>query len=316
MKIGLYISELLQDHDCVVFPGLGAFTAHAVDAQFDKSYAKLLPPSYQIRFNPEIKVNDGILLNHFAQKQEITAPKAFIEIENLCNEINYRLDHGETVGLEGLGTIKRKEGKNFFEAYPDVEKMPDAFGLEPIELKVYDTVIKRTLPESVDSKSEKTSTQTLKKRKLNWLYLMPVLAAIFFIFWFLWPEGKKEYNENVSLEINPSEAFVPAAKDSIPEANIDETQLDEEIITVQEHPQEGLFYLVGGSFKTRENAEQYFEQISKKGYEPLQLGVMGSFHVVAIAVYPSEREAVIAQNRVLRQDSTAGVWVYYIPVSK
>lgn len=316
MKIGLYILELLQDQDCVVFPGLGAFTAHAVEAKFDLNKTILKPPSREIKFNPDIKLNDGILLNYFAHRLEIAAPKANSEIENLCNEINYRLDHGETVGLEGLGIIKRKEGRIFFEAYTDVEKMPEAFGLEPIELTVYDAVSKHTLRGPVITKSEITSTQKLKKRNLKWLNLMPVLAALFLFFWLLWPDGNNEYPENVSMEITPSETFVPAEKDSISEADINETHLEEEIIAELEHPQEGLFYLVGGSFKTRENADQHFEELSKKGYEPIYLGVMGSFHVVAISVFPTEREAAIAQNKVLRQDSTAGVWVYYIPGSK
>ena len=197
MKIGLYIAELLQDHDYVVFPGLGAFTVHKVEAQIVQSNQKLLPPSREIRFNPEIKVNDGILLNHFAQRQEITAPKAFNEIENLCNEINYNLDHGETIGLEGLGSIKRNEGKIIFEAIPDMEKMPESFGLEPVELKVYDYVDKKPLPGKVGKKSDLPTTQKPKRNNLYWLSLIPVFAAVIFIFWLLGPERQNVQPEKV-----------------------------------------------------------------------------------------------------------------------
>lgn len=316
MKIGLYISELLQDHDYVVFPGLGAFTAHTMEAKFDQSNGIILPPSLEIRFNPEIKVNDGILLNHFAHKQEITAPKASSEIENLCNEIKYRLDHGETICLEGLGNIKRKEGKIIFEATPDIEKMPESFGLEPVELKIYDYVDKKPLPGKFGTKSDLPSTRKPKRKNIYWLSLIPVLAAAIFIFWFLWPGGQKKQSERVVSEITQTDISTPEIKDSIPVPIIDDSRSDEKNLIIQVHPQEGMFYLVGGSFKTRENADQYFEHISNKGYEPVHLGVMGSFHVVAMAVYPSEREAINAQSIVLRQDSTAGAWIYYIPGSK
>jgi nucleoid DNA-binding protein len=313
MKIGLYISELLQDYDCVVFPGFGAFTVHAVEAKFDQNTGKLLPPSREIRFNPDIKVNDGILLNHFAQRQEIAAPKAFNEIESLYHEINYRFDHGETIRLEGLGSIKRYEGKIIFEAIPEMGKMPESFGLEPVELKVYDYVDKKPLPDKVVAKSDIPTTRNPKRKNLCWLSLIPVLVSAIFIFWFFGPGKQKEQPGKVVSETTQSVVALPQVTDTIPEPESDDISSEKETVEVQVHPQEGMFYLVGGSFKTRENAEQYFEQISKKGYEPVHLGEMGSFHVVAMAVYPSEREAINAQSKVLRQDSTSGAWVYYIP---
>jgi hypothetical protein len=316
MKIGLYISELLQDYDCVVFPGLGAFIVHAVEAQFDQFNRMIYPPSREIRFNAEIKMNDGILLIHFAHKHQITSSKAYKEIENLCNEINYRLDHGETIVLEGLGNIKRNEGKIIFEAIPDIEKMPESFGLEPVELKVYDYVDKKPSPAMVVTKSDFPSGRKPKRKNLYWLSLIPVLVAAIFIFWLFRPGKQKEQPGKVLLETKQSFVAIPHVTDTIPEPESDDISSEDETLGIQFHPQEGMFYLVGGSFKTRENAEQYFEQVSKKGYEPVHLGVMGSFHVVAMAVYPSEKEAINAQSKVLRQDSTTGVWVYYIPGSK
>jgi len=312
MKIGLYISELLQDYDCVVFPGFGAFTVHAVEAKFDQNTRYILPPSREIRFNQDIKMNDGILMNHFAHRHQIASPKAYKEIENHCHEINYRLDHGETIGLEGLGSIKRNEGKIIFEPYPDNKKMPEAFGLEPVELKVYDYVDKKPLPDKVVAKSDLPTTRKPKRKNLYWLSLIPVLVAAIFIFWLLRPGKQKEQPAIVVSETTQSVVTIPQVTDTIS----DVISSEKETLGVQVHPQEGMFYLVGGSFKTRENAEQYFEQISKNGYEPVHLGVMGSFHVVAMAVFPSEREAVNAQSKVFRQDSTAGAWVYYTPASK
>lgn len=316
MKICLYISELLQDYDCVIFPGLGAFTASAVEAKFDLNNTILQPPSREIKFNTDIKLSDGILLNYYAHRKEISVSQANSEIENLCNEINYRLDHGETIRLESLGLLMRKEDKIIFEADPDVIKLPDAFGLKPVEVKIYDGISKSILPGARGSEIEISTKKKPKRTYSYWVFIIPGIAVLFIIFWFFRSEMLKEKPGKALIELAPQETLLPVVTDSIPVTDYNEVIQNEENASVQEHPAEGLYYLVGGSFKTRENAEQYFEQISKKGYEPVHLGIMGSFHVVAMAVYPSEREAVNAQYNILERDSTAGVWVYYIPGSK
>jgi nucleoid DNA-binding protein len=123
MKIGCHISELLDDHDFVVFPGLGAFTVREKPAQFDEKNEILNPPARQIFFNEEIKINDGVLLNHFAHAEGIPAPKAHHELTRLCEDILYRLDHGETVELESLGKLSRISGKYNFEELEDLKEI-------------------------------------------------------------------------------------------------------------------------------------------------------------------------------------------------
>ena len=311
MKIGQYILELLDDYDYVVFPGLGAFTVKEVPASLSDGDKVLLPPSRQIGFSKDIRINDGILLNHFAHAEGLSAPKALIEIEKLCADILYRLDHGEAVDFDALGTLRREKDEYKFIPVKGSEVHPGSFGLEPVKLKTAKHS-EATAPTTDEKLKVDIKPKERKFTRLYWLFALPVIGLAVFSYWFSMQNRKEmvpeRQNAQIQESIKPEPVLVP---ESVADTTMQQVAVDIPANEVK-HPQKGLYYLVGGSFKTRENAEQFFEQALKKGYEPVHLGEIGNFHVVALAVYPSEREAVNAQNTILRNDSTTGVWVYFL----
>ena len=315
MKIGYHISELLDDHDFVVFPGLGAFTVREKSAQFDEKNEILNPPVRQVLFNAEIKVNDGVLLNHFAHSEGIPAPKAHQELARFCEDILYRLDHGETVELENLGRLSRSSGKYIFEEFEELKKYPGAFGLGPVKVIVGKEKPDIGAAPAVSGREISGEGLKVKRNNLRWLAIFPVLVIAGFVYLMLIDHNQKNLPDQDKQEImgqqqNKPESAKPAPEDTI--LNVDTDEMDGPALE-EEHPQSGLYYLIGGSFRTRENADQYFEQMSNNGYKPVYLGEIKNFHVVAIAYFSSEREAVSEQNMLLRKDSASGVWVFSIP---
>lgn len=317
MRIGSYISELLDDHDLVVFPGLGAFTVQEKSAQLDEKTGVLKPPARQILFNEEVKVNDGILLNHFAHAEGIPAPKAHQEIANLCEDILYRLDHGETVELENLGKLSRISGKYNFEELEELKKYPGAFGLDPV--KVIHFKEKPGNDAAQPAAETATVAEGLKVRRKNiyWLAIFPILVIAGFFYWMFSNRSPQNLPDRQKQEIAGEQQIMPVPVEPTPEETTehDFSEANEVSPLLDEHPRKGLYYLIGGSFRTRENADQYFEQVSKKGFDPVYLGEIKNFHVVAIEYFSNEREAVSQQNRLLNKDSASGVWIYFIPES-
>ncbi len=315
MKIGCYISELLDDHDFVVFPGLGAFTVREKSAQFDEKNEFLMPPARQILFNEEIKINDGVLLNHVAHAEGIPAPKAHQELARLCEDFLYRLDHGETVELENLGKLSRSSGKYNFEQFEEQKKYPGAFGLDPVKvIGLKKSPVTRAAP----AVTERTITGEgirEKRKNLRWLAIFLILAVAGFVSWMFIGRNHQNMSHRDKQEITGEQQVMPVPVGPTPQETIEneDTEGKDGTPLVEEHPQTGLYYLIGGSFRTRENADQYFEQMSKKGFNPVHLGEIGKFHVVAIAYFLNEREAVSEQNMLLNKDSTSGVWIYSIP---
>jgi nucleoid DNA-binding protein len=311
MSLGHYIKELLDDHDYVVLPGFGAFILNITEARFVEKNTRLLPPSRKISFNPDIKQNDGILLNHFAHRERLTAAKAHLRLAQICEDIRYRLDHNETVEIEELGVFKRQGGQYSFSPSKDSENWPGASGLEPVEISFRNDPPFKAAPVSMKL-SGKEAHKRESTMKYYWFLVLPVLALIL-IFMLSPREDELIVPENNTLTEEPvfhekqivQEEMTPEAEDDPTEADI------KEVLREPTHPANDLYYLVGGSFKTRENAEQYYKKMKEKGYQPLHIGEIRNFHIVAIAFYTSEREAVRAQNTILSQDSTSGVWVYH-----
>ena len=54
LEINHIIKELLQLHDCVIFPNLGGFVAQYSPANFDEKKSVFSPPHKQILFNKNL----------------------------------------------------------------------------------------------------------------------------------------------------------------------------------------------------------------------------------------------------------------------
>ncbi|MBP5365620.1 MAG: HU family DNA-binding protein [Bacteroidales bacterium] len=98
-----YIKELLQPGKRVNLPGFGAFIAPNDGAS-------------SILFNQYLNFNDGLLSNYIVQKEGVTPDEALQKINDFVADIKSRLERGETVTLNGLGTISQADGKITFRA--------------------------------------------------------------------------------------------------------------------------------------------------------------------------------------------------------
>ena len=110
----------------------------------------------------------------------------------------------------------------------------------------------------------------------------------------------------------------PQITDSIPTdttSDSADTVMEEQIMDSFEKENEGpVFYLVGGSFSVKENADKYFNRIKKLGYQPVHLGKQGNLYVVAVEKYYSLADAENAQREFLAREPKSGVWI--MPVEK
>ncbi len=308
MDIGPYISELLQQQKYVVLPGFGAFVANYRPARFDVQTARLLPPSRTIAFRPELNLNDGILLNYVARAEDIPAPLAHKELEAYCDELLYQLDHNQTIVLNCLGKLNRNGQVFRFEAFPEAETLDNAFGLEPIH------------PASLGSAVEVAgvtggSTLSPNKKKRWWLYaaifilLVAAGGSLFFIL-----SQQDAYQPIVAVQNTPSEIVPPPGQPEAEETTppLSESPVDESLPIIVEitHPAVGYHYVVGGSFKTEENATKYISQLTARGSESLYLGWINNFYLVAIAATLDEDEAIDLKNKLLTDNPKSGIWIY------
>ncbi len=106
MNFSHIIAELLEEHDYVIVPGLGAFRASHLPARFDEEGIKMLPPSKTLSFNPDVKMNDGVVTGYLVHRLKTPVSRAQKLTGEFSDDVVYRLGQGESVELEGLGTLK------------------------------------------------------------------------------------------------------------------------------------------------------------------------------------------------------------------
>mgnify|MGYP001235107179 CR=1 FL=1 len=136
VNIAHYISALLYDYSSVVVPGFGAFMTHYVPAKVNTETGVVSPPIKTVQFNEKLNLNDGLLLSHIARHERISDSETEAYLSHFVNNILEQLDNGQTVMLEGIGTIAKASGNAQLTFTPasEVNFSTDTFGLASVEL--------------------------------------------------------------------------------------------------------------------------------------------------------------------------------------
>lgn len=110
MKIGIYISDLLYDHESVVLPGFGEFYTLYTPARFIPEERKVVSPSKRIAFNPDRIEGDTLLVDQLSEKQNMDKEKVRQYLSDFVSEVNQLLSEGKKVELERVGMFGPGEG--------------------------------------------------------------------------------------------------------------------------------------------------------------------------------------------------------------
>lgn len=133
-QTGKYISELLLEHDCVVVPGLGGFVANYAPAEINASRHTIFPPYKKIVFNRKLKNNDGLLAEYISAVEQKSFSEASIFLNNFSEQILQRLEKGEIILIESVGTLVMGSEKNIqFEPNTITNLLTSSFGFDSIQ---------------------------------------------------------------------------------------------------------------------------------------------------------------------------------------
>ena len=176
LEINQIIKELLQLHDCVIFPNLGGFVAQYSPANFDKKKSVLSPPHKQILFNKNLVNNDGLLVNAFAQKNNISYENAIESLRDILLQINKNLKTQNQHEFEGIGILHNNEGVLNFKQKSN-NLLSSSYGLIPLNIDEF----------KMSNKSEKVidlnPSKYLKTQIKNWALAASVILLVFYSAW-------------------------------------------------------------------------------------------------------------------------------------
>lgn len=185
-----HIERLLVENECVIIPDFGGFVTYYAPARHLEKERLFLPPYRTVGFNPLLRMNDGLLIQSYMQKFEVSYPVAQRMVEAAVDELSDVLHEEGCVKMPGLGELSLN-AENLLEFHPSEDGIvsPMLYGWAKFEMQEL-----KDLPHVV---SEEAKTRALEPKKGNnsnvlvinvnrtWLNNIVAVAAAVILFFFL-----------------------------------------------------------------------------------------------------------------------------------
>ena len=322
IELERHIEILLLSNDCVIVPDLGGFMAHHVDARFDQTDGMFVPPIRTLGFNPQLKMNDSLLVQSYIEAYDISYPEALRRIESEVEELRSHLETTGEYELNDIGLLRlNSEGKLEFEPCEAGILTPELYGLSSFEMK--------PLAKEEPVATEKTSEAEMPQEKaitikMSWLRGAVAAAAAIIAFLMI---STPVSNSNKMTEVQqsafinfqttptaPSNLQAPSnlppkgeaspAAESIAEITSEASPFGGRLEGAVEGAEAGDFCIVMASQVSERNAKNFISQLEEKGYGEARILVSGVKNIrrVVYGTYESEDQAA-STLRQLRKES-------------
>ncbi len=143
-EIAHHIAHLLLENDCVIVPQLGGFVAHYVSSKFNETEQLYMPPRREIAFNPQLKLNDGLLAQSYMTAYGMSFPEATKEIAHQVKLLTKQIHHDGMFDLPNIGQLRfTMNQKYLFIPYTEVLTSPSLYGLSSFHLDTLEGIEKK-----------------------------------------------------------------------------------------------------------------------------------------------------------------------------
>lgn len=301
MEINQYIKDLLLLNDCVIIPEFGGFVANYKPATIENN--QFFPPAKEIAFNNKLISNDGLLINYISDSEGINYFRAKHKLDNFVEETLLNLERNRNVYFDGVGYLHYDSRENLqFEPQLKQNLLVDSYGLQNFS---YEKLYQRQIPKPAFKVEYREPIPVIfQKRKLRKLVVaIPLLMAMALI-----PmKNNKEYLSKSDMglwEALTQSALVAPTQTQV--QNVAEFRADASTSTSEQLK----YFIIGGSFKSEENAIKYIRQLNEQGYSGRDIGIFNGLHRIAMKGFITFKEAQKELNSFLYQNPQSGVWIH------
>jgi nucleoid DNA-binding protein len=316
VDVTAFIRELLFGHDCVIVPGFGGFIGNYTPARIDRNSDTFYPPVKKISFNRNLNHNDGLLVGRISGSSDINYGDARNLVEEFVAGIRKKLEKGEKVVFDNIGSfVNNDEGNLQFEPDTNVNYHLDSYGLDPFHyspLEGYD-VRKR-----ISRHIEKDPVKQASVRKVLWraAVIIPLLSLLVVV-----PLKTDLFKAKVeTTTMNPLvTAEFENNKKAVDEGNsIDATKKEESVKTISEEavPEKitapvsagaNAYFVITGSFKSKENAVLQVNMLKEEGFDPEIVATENGFYRVCAMTCDDLSTADFKKDSIAKK--FPGTWV-------
>jgi cell division septation protein DedD len=109
--------------------------AHNISARYEEQEHLFLPPLRTLGFNPQLNINDSLLVQSYIEAYDISYPEALQRIEDEVEELKQHLQNEGSYELNDIGTLALNEDGNYvFTPCEAGILTPALYGLSSVEM--------------------------------------------------------------------------------------------------------------------------------------------------------------------------------------
>ncbi len=325
LDLSNYITGLLFIHDCVILPGFGGFVANYNDAVYDESSNTFSPPSKKLLFNSNLSYNDGLLINYLSRQKGISYEEADQLVKQSVEDAWIRLEKGETLKFDGIGTFRyNDDGTLNFNPQLTENLLTDSYGLFSFR---FPPLSYQTKPQAIINNDNIRRMPTIEPKTIlrYAAILVPVAVLIGLI-----PVFNQHFsnsasvapvpvNTSVSIEDSYSaNASASSVEDAI-ESSTDkrsalfynEAVSKENAVVSHQKSQSGTFYIIGGSYAEKSNADKLAKTFEKEGFES-EVICTDNLYRVSLAKFDDKVKALHELRRIRANEKYGNAWLFTV----
>ena len=194
IELSRHIESLMLKHDCVIVPGLGGFVTQYVPARRVDDEQLFLPPCRSVGFNPQLNLNDGLLVQSYMQAYDTNYPETIKLIDDAVAQLKKELQEQGEYELSGIGKLTLGIGDKYnFTPCEAGVLSPELYGLDAVttpritDLKEEDAQPKGDQKLNNKKKihvnsTEKSYTISINRELVNYV-AAAVVAIFFYLIW-------------------------------------------------------------------------------------------------------------------------------------
>ncbi len=323
-RLDRHIELLLLRCDCVILPGFGGFVKHHVSARVDGRI--LLPPSETVGFNPQLTMNDSLLVQSYVEAYDYSFPEALSVVEGEIGQLRDKLRDDGRFEFRSVGTLTLTEnGTLEFEPVAEGIVTPYLFGLAAIDTarsacflsgdEKPEQPVSAGNPEAgEDEAADDYVVIKIPRRTLRWAtaacIALMLVASVPFI-------GKnvntRELTSGINLDFIGNWFARDAAEEPAPQAvattvapATKPAAIEPDSVAAPES--EGQFTVVLASRISTSNARRFIERLAESGISAEQMGEGKDLRVVS-GRFATLDEAQQARRELSENSELADAWV-------
>lgn len=340
IHLAKHIELLLLDNDCVIIPRLGGFVAHYTSASIEDKEHVVIPPYRTLGFNPQLKINDGVLAESYMNLYGINFYEANKRMNSEIDELLSIIHEEGKYKFVNIGELHFNiYGIYEFKPYDNKLTSPELYGLDILSIKELSgqvsesaTPVVQPILLSID-KNEQEEDRDAYIIRLNRTFVrsaIAVAAMILLLFTFSTPIKNNNILSDNQAKIVPDEILNQLKSKSIltrlvsdetkPSAPLKTASLTKPRLKSENHIKEqkteerqiqekDLYQLIIASSISKKQARLLAKGLKEKGYDDAQVLTSGKMVRVSIAQCSDEHKAQNMLNKLSKKTEYKNMWV-------